>query len=193
MKKIVSALLLSGLFLAPVFAEKVAIVDLEKVKEGYGKATDSAKTLASSFEGAKAQLDSMVQKLKKLHDDAEATNRASEDPMLSEAARSQKKSEAKVKIEAFLKEQQAIRQFEQEAGASFRKRAEEVDREILKEVRDQTAVVAKKKSIDVVLPKGMVLFSGESIDISADVIKLLNESYGANPVNPGAPIVETKK
>src|SRR6478609_2292868 len=114
MKKSLLALLLSGLALAPAFAEKVAVVDLEIIKQQYSKALDNAKNLGAAFEGAKAQMGSMVEKLKKLQSEAEALQKASADPMLSDVARTQKKAEFEAKAQEFLKAQQEARNFEQQ-------------------------------------------------------------------------------
>jgi outer membrane protein len=189
MKKSLALLLLTGLSISPAFAEKVAVVDLEVIKQQYAKAIDNAKGLGSAFEGAKAQMGSMVEKLKKLQSEAEAANKDAENPTLNEAARTTKKADAKAKIEEFLKAQQEARTFEQQAGGSFQQRAQQLDRDILADVRAKSEVVAKEKSIDIVVPKGLVLYSADAIDISADVVKLLNAAYAANPVNPSEPVV----
>jgi Skp family chaperone for outer membrane proteins len=187
MKKSLVALLLSGLALTPAFAEKVAVVDLEIIKQQYNKALDNAKGLGSAFEGAKAQMASMVEKLKKLQSEAEAAKKDADNPTLNDAARTQKKAEFEAKAQEFLKFQQETQQFERSAGSSFQQRAQQLDRDILTDVRAKTEVVAKEKSIDVVVPKGLALYSVDTIDISADVVKLLNAAYAANPVNPTAP------
>lgn len=189
MKKSLVALLLAGLTLTPAFAEKVATVDLDVIKLQYAKAVDNAKGLGTAFEGAKAQMASMVEKLKKLQSEAEAANKDAENPTLNDAARTQKKADAKTKIEEFLKAQQEARTFEQQAGGSFQQRAQQLDRDILADVRAKTEVVAKEKGIDIVIPKGLALYAVETTDISAEVVKLLNEAYAANPVNPTAPVV----
>jgi Skp family chaperone for outer membrane proteins len=188
MKKSIVALLLSGLALSPAFAEKVAVVDLEVIKQQYTKAVDNAKGLGSAFEGAKAQMASMVEKLKKLQSEAEAVKKDAENPTLNDAARTQKKAEFEAKAQEFLKFQQETQQFERSAGSSFQQRAQQLDRDILTDVRAKTEVVAKEKGVDIVVPKGMALFSADAIDISADVVKLLNAAYAANPVNPTAPV-----
>ena len=46
--------ILSGLVIAPAFADKAGIVDLDVVKQKYAKALDSAKTLNGALEDAKA-------------------------------------------------------------------------------------------------------------------------------------------
>lgn len=188
MKKSLLALILSGLALSPAFAEKVAVVDLETIKQQYNKALDNAKGLGAAFESAKAQMGSMVEKLKKLQSEAEAAKKDAENPVLSETARTQKKAEFEAKAQEFLKAQQEARNFEQQAGGTFQKRAQELDRDILNEVKAKTEIVAKEKGVDVVVPKGLVLYSVGTIDISADVVKLLNAAYAANPVNPSAPV-----
>lgn len=188
MKKSLLALILSGLALSPAFAEKVAVVDLEVIKQQYTKAVDNAKGLGSAFESAKAQMGSMVEKLKKLQGEAEAAKKDAENPVLSETARTQKKAEFEAKAQEFLKAQQEARNFEQQAGSSFQQRAQQLDRDILNDVKVKTEVVAKEKGIDIVVPKGLALYAADTIDISAEVVKLLNAAHAANPVNPSAPV-----
>lgn len=167
-------------------ATTVAVVDLEVIKNEYNKAKDRDAELKKALENAKSEIQSREEALKKLQSEAEYADKASKDPMIKEESRPAKQAEAKAKIEEFLKQQNAYRQYQQQAGQYFQGKAQLVDREIMGEVKAKAELIAKERKIDLVLPKGATLAADASLDISADVVKKLNESYAANPVNPAS-------
>ena len=61
-----------------------------------------------------------------------------------------------------------VEQFQQQAGGIFQQRAQQVDHDIIADVRTKAAAIAKEKGLDLVLPKGVVLYSTDALDISED-------------------------
>lgn len=169
-------------------AANIGVVDLEVIKNDYAKAKDNDKNLKAALDNAKTEMGARIEKLNKIKSEAEAADKAANDPMIKEEAKASKKADAKIKIEDFLKEQNSVRQFDQQTAAYFQQRAQQVDREIMADVKAKSEIVAKERKLDVVLPKGLLLSSEPALDISADVVKKLNEAYAANPVNPSAPV-----
>ena len=188
MKNTLIALALATAATSSAFAAKVATVDLEVIKQKYNKAIDGVKVLGKDFEGAKAEMNTKVEKLKKLQGEAEAANKGAEDPVLSETARADKKKEAQAKIQEFLKAQQETRQYEQQVQVMFQQRGGNLDREIIADVRAKSEVVAKEKGYELVIPKAAALYASDTLDISNDVVAKLNAAYAANPVNTAAPV-----
>lgn len=182
-------LLATTLALAAITANAttIAVVDLEVIKNEYAKAKAMDAQLKQALDNTRAEMQGREEKLKKLQSEAEYADKAARDPMIKEEARPAKQAEAKAKIEEFLKEQNTARQFGQQAGQYFQTRAQQVDRDIMTEVKAKSEVIAKERKIDIVLPKNIVLAADATLDISAEVVKRLNESYAANPVNPAAP------
>lgn len=189
MKTSLLSLVLATLAMSPAFAQqKVGVVDFLVIKQKYAKAQDNEKRLGSAVEGVKADLAARGEKLKKLQSEAESANKDAENPTLAEAARTAKKTEAKQKIEEFLKSRDEAMRVDQQAGMSLRQRAQQFEAEIIKEVSEQSQAVAKEKGLDLVLAKGGTLYSAPALDISEDVVQRLNKAYAANPVNPETPV-----
>lgn len=186
MKKSLLALSVLVFVATSASAASIGVVDLEVIKNEYVKAKDNDKNLKAAFENAKAEMQSRVEKLKKLQAEAELADKAAKDPMIKDDARAGKQAEAKQKAEEFFKEQGAARQFEQQTGQYFQQRAQQVDREIMIDVKTQSEAVAKERKIDLIVPKGLVLTSDASLDVSAAVVKRLNEAHAANQLNPTA-------
>ena len=189
MKTPLLALALSALALTPAFAQqKVGIVDFQVIKQKYAKAVENEKRLTKDVEGVKADLAARGEKLNKLKAEAEAANKDVENPTLAETARAAKKTEATQKIQEFLKSRDEAMRVDQQAGTIIRQRAQQFEMEIVKEVSEQAAAVAKEKGLDLVLAKGATLYSADSLDISQVVVDRLNSAHAANPVNPVAPL-----
>ncbi len=189
MKTPLLALALSALSLTPAFAQqKVGIVDFQVIKQKYAKAVENEKRLTKDVEGVKADLAARGEKLNKLKAEAEAANKDVENPTLAETARAAKKTEATQKIQEFLKSRDEAMRVDQQAGTLIRQRAQQFEMEIVKEVSEQAAAVAKEKGLDLVLAKGATLYSADSLDISQVVVDRLNSAHAANPVNPVAPL-----
>ena len=189
MKTPLLALALSALALTPAFAQqKVGIVDFQVIKQKYAKAVENEKRLTKDVEGVKADLAARGEKLNKLKAEAEAANKDVENPTLAETARAAKKTEATQKIQEFLKSRDEAMRVDQQAGTLIRQRAQQFEMEIVKEVSEQAAAVAKEKGLDLVLAKGATLYSADSLDISQVVVDRLNSAHAANPVNPVAPL-----
>ena len=189
MKTPLLALALSALALTPAFAQqKVGIVDFQVIKQKYAKAVENEKRLTKDVEGVKADLAARGEKLNKLKAEAEAANKDVENPTLAETARAAKNTEATQKIQEFLKSRDEAMRVDQQAGTLIRQRAQQFEMEIVKEVSEQAAAVAKEKGLDLVLAKGATLYSADSLDISQVVVDRLNSAHAANPVNPVAPL-----
>ena len=189
MKTPLLALALSALALTPAFAQqKVGIVDFQVIKQKYAKAVENEKRLTKDVEGVKADLAARGEKLNKLKAEAEAANKDVENPTLAETAPAAKKTEATQKIQEFLKSRDEAMRVDQQAGTLIRQRAQQFEMEIVKEVSEQAAAVAKEKGLDLVLAKGATLYSADSLDISQVVVDRLNSAHAANPVNPVAPL-----
>lgn len=189
MKTPLLALALSALALTPAFAQqKVGIVDFQVIKQKYAKAVENEKRLTKDVEGVKADLAARGEKLNTLKAEADAANKDVENPTLAETARAAKKTEATQKIQEFLKSRDEAMRVDQQAGTLIRQRAQQFEMEIVKEVSEQAAAVAKEKGLDLVLAKGATLYSADSLDISQVVVDRLNSAHAANPVNPVAPL-----
>ena len=189
MKTPLLSLALSALALTPAFAQqKVGIVDFQVIKQKYAKAVENEKRLTKDVEGVKADLAARGEKLNKLKAEADAANKDVENPTLAETARAAKKTEATQKIQEFLKSRDEAMRVDQQAGTLIRQRAQQFEMEIVKEVSEQAAAVAKEKGLDLVLAKGATLYSADSLDISQVVVDRLNSAHAANPVNPVAPL-----
>lgn len=172
----------------PAFAEKIGVVDVDAVRQKYNKAVENNAKIQASVTEARKVIADKTAELDKLRIDAEAVAKDVENPTLNDAARAAKKSELQTKGQAFVKAREQLAGLQQQMASGIQQRGMQFEQELVREVRDTAAVVAKEKGLDLVLPAAATLYSSASLDVTADVTKKLNEAYAANPVTPSAPV-----
>lgn len=189
MKKIFLVAALAASVAAPAaFAAKIGVVDAEQIRLHYTKAVSNDKVIKDAVADADKELAPKAAAVEKLRTDAQSVAKDIENPTLNDAARAAKRSELQTKGQEF---QAAFEQFNgqrQRIAAALQQRKQQFDKEIVDDVRKQSAAVAKEKGLDLVLPQAVTLYASDTVDVTQEVLKKLNEADAANPVTPGAPI-----
>ncbi len=191
--KILSAFLL--LAAAPVFAAapNVGVVDVAEVMAKYNKAIETKAGIDKSVQSSRDAVAEREKELQTLRADLESTVKRSQDPILNEAGKRSLQSEAQVKQGAFQQRQNEYVQFVQSAQGTIQQRVQEMERQVVSDIRAQAEKIAKDKGLQLVVPKAVTFFVDGSLDITGDVIKALNDGYkSAAPAPAPAPAPAAK-
>ena len=191
--KILSAFLL--LAAAPAFAAapNVGVVDVAEVMAKYNKAIETKAGIDKSVQSSRDAVAEREKELQALRADLESTVKRSQDPILNEAGKRSLQSEAQVKQGAFQQRQNEYVQFVQSAQGTIQQRVQEMERQVVADIRAQAEKIAKDKGLQLVVPKAVTFFVGGSLDITGDVIKALNDGYkSAAPAPAPAPAPAAK-
>ncbi len=191
--KILSAFLL--LAVAPAFAAapNVGVVDVAEVMAKYNKAIETKAGIDKSVQSSRDAVAEREKELQTLRADLESTVKRSQDPILNEAGKRSLQSEAQVKQGAFQQRQNEYVQFVQSVQGTIQQRVQEMERQVVADIRTQSEKIAKDKGLQLIVPKAVTFFVDGSLDITGDVIKALNDGYkSAAPAPAPAPAPAAK-
>lgn len=188
MKTLTACMLLA---VAPAFAAapNVGVVDVAEVMSKYNKAIETKAGIDKSVQTSREAVAEREKELQSLRSDLESTVKRSQDPILNEAGKRSLQSEAQIKQGALQQRQNEYVQFVQSAQGTIQQRVQEMERQVVADVRAQAEKISKDKGLQLVLPKAVTFFNDASLDITADVIKALNDAYksAAPAPAPAAP------
>ncbi len=138
---------------------KMGYVDLAKVFDEYKKTKDSEKNLEEKGKGKEAERKKMVDELRKLKD---------EQALLSEKAKAEKQTIIDSKIKD-------LQDFDRKTRDDLLKERNDMLGGILKDIEKVVTDYAKETGYDIVLNSRMLLYGGESYDLTAEILKRLNK------------------
>jgi outer membrane protein len=202
-------LLLVCLFLlAPVSlasAElKIAVVDLSKAFDQYYKTKDAQALLKQKQDGYQKEIQDLINDYERMGQEAQTLDKAANDPTLSTAARQDKATALNAKKQDLVNLQNKIQEMKVERTREIQEELIRRHKEIVDEISAVITTYSGPQGFDLVIDKSsasaasgvsIVLYnSGKLIDITADIIGLLNKSAPAGgtaapaATTPAAPI-----
>jgi Skp family chaperone for outer membrane proteins len=161
---------------------RMAVVDGSRVLRDYYKTEMADAHIQQQLEDFSAERDKLLQEHKKLKQAFEGLRTESQNKMLSEEARDKKREQAEAKLAEVIEAEDAIR----EKAATRKKQIEgegrKIHGELAKAIKDAVKACAAKNGYTLVLESGgllanglePVLYAEPKMDITADVVKLLN-------------------
>ena len=187
------------LVLAPVSMAsadlKIAVVDLSKAFDTYYKTKDAQAKLKEKQDGYQKEIQDLINDYQRMGGEAEALDKAQNDPTLSSAARKDKSEALTAKKQDLVNLGNKIQEMKVERTREiqdelFRRHKEIVD-EITKVITDYSGpqgydLVIDKSSASAASGVSLVLYnSSKLIDITAEITTLLNKTApapaGASP------------
>jgi len=188
---------MKSFFLALVFTSAtlhaavpgIGVVDAEEVMKKYGKAVAIQGDIQKSQVAAQAAINERGKEVEGMYAELQAIEKRGQSPLLSEAGKKSVQAEFQSKSEVFQQRRAELQKFIQEANATIQQRQAEMTKTIGAEVRTEVEKISKAKSLQIVLPKGVSLYSDASLDITDEVVKVLNAGYkpAEVPAAPAAP------
>ncbi|MFM8904610.1 MAG: OmpH family outer membrane protein, partial [Verrucomicrobiota bacterium] len=157
--KTLSALIL--LAAAPVVAAapNVGVVDVAEVMAKYNRAIETKAGIDKSVASTREAVAEREKELQSLRADLESTVKRSQDPILNEAGKRSLQSEAQIKQGALQQRQNEYVQFVQSAQGTIQQRVQEMERQVVADVRAQSEKIGKDKGLQLVLPKAVTFHS----------------------------------
>ena len=141
--------------------QKIGYVDLARVFDEYQKTKDFDKTLEAKGSSKQGERDKMVADVKKMRDEAE---------LLSAKAKDDKQAAIDEKIKS-------LQEFDRQTRDALRKERDTMVQEILKEIEVVIQDYGKSQAYSFIFNDRVLVYKGEGSDLTAQVIKALNDSY----------------
>jgi len=164
---------------------KVGFVDLDKVFNDFYKtklADAQLKDQADQFTSDRKQI---VERLKKLREEFNATREAAQNTALSEEVRNQKRDEAEEKLVALREEESKLRQFDEQRRKQLDDQGRRMRNRIVQEIRSTISDYAREKGFSAVLDSSgesmngvaLVLYMDDAVDITGEILQILNKGH----------------
>ena len=140
---------------------RIAVVNLDEVFKEYERTKASDTKLGAASNSKQVEREHLVSEIKSLRDELVLLNEES-------------RAERQQTIEQKLRE---LRSFDEQVKESLRKQRDESVKEILKDIEATVTSYAKEHDFDLVLNERAVLYEVEAVDITKDVLEILNGRY----------------
>ena len=167
MKKVmvlaIAVMFVAGMFFSASSASakeyKLGYVDLAKVFDEYKKTKDSEKNLEAKGKAKEADRAKMIDELRKLKD---------EQALLSEKAKAEKQTVIDNNIKS-------LQDFDKKTRDELVKERNDMLALILKDIEKIVTEYSKANGYDFILNSRMLLYGGESYDLTAEILSRLNK------------------
>ena len=161
-------------------AQKIVIIDTQRVitESIIGKAAKN---------NLEVEIKKGQAKVAALKADFDKTVKDANNPMLNESGKKAAVGEAQAKQQNLQQRFNEYQQFVQQAQASIQARAGELEKAVLADVKTAAEKVAKEKGLQLILPKAVAFVADDSLNVTADIVKELNDSYKSAAPAPAAP------
>lgn len=182
MKKTVFALALAAVLATAGGAAaqmKIATADLDRVFSAHPKVVAAEAGLKASEKEIKADLEKLLEQGNALEEEIQKLRNAASSPMLSEAARIQKRSEAEEKVTTLQELQLRIRRTQETRMKQLRDQLMKTRQGIVDEMMAVVKEYAEEEGFDLVLDKSgltmnavpLVVWSSAESDITEELIR----------------------
>lgn len=149
----------------PPTIQKIGLVNLGRVFKEYEVTKGSEQELERISTAKQQEREKKVSQIRDLRDEL---------ALLNEQAREERRQT----IEERLRE---LAGFDQSVRESLRERRDEALQKILDEIEKVVTVYAKEKGFDLILSDRAVLYGAEPMDVTNEIIAILNRSSGKKP------------
>lgn len=144
--------------------KKVGVMDLSKVFDNYQRTKDYDAVLEAKTKDYEKARNEKIDKIKDLQNKMALL-----------------KDNEKEAVTADLEKMRTeLTSFDQTQQVDLRKQRDEKIREILLEVEKVTSDFAKKEKYDVIFNDRVLVYGAEGLDVSSEVLTILNTSYNAS-------------
>ena len=194
----VSSVALAFTALAQVPAGRIVTVDLNKVFTDYYKTPIASGKIKDTAESFNKELNEMVDNYKKEIEELNKLREEQDKPEYTAEVREQKRKAVSEKLAETQKIQRDLEEYRTSHGKILQEQQLRMRQTILKEIQDVIDKEARDAGYQLVLDKSgttanavpTILFSQDSLDITDDLIKVLNKNQ---PKSTEAPKPTEKK
>ncbi|MBU4312335.1 MAG: OmpH family outer membrane protein [Candidatus Omnitrophica bacterium] len=157
---LISMFLFSGLAFAQSDT-KIGYVDLSRAFDEYQKTKDFDKELEKTGDIKQGQREKLVKEIRNMRDELE---------LMNDSARKKKEGDIEAKI-------RLLQEFDQDAKAELTKERDDMVRDILKEMNGVIQEYGKGHGYSIIVNDRVLLYGSDALDLTDEVIKILNEGY----------------
>lgn len=192
----VAALIFGSLSFSPAAhaqgSMKIGTLDMKQVFDSYYKTKEAEAKINEARGQAKKELDERLEIFNKAQADARKLNEEANKPELTEKAKGEKAKVLNEKLQALGTLQREIQEFQQTRERQLSEQSVRSRNSLLEEINSVVATKIKSAGYDLVLDKsgqslnavGLVVFSKDSMDFTADVVAEINATKGKSTEKP---------
>lgn len=177
--KSLSTLLLFAASAVMAAPTSVGVVDVAAVMTKYNKAIEIKAGIDKSLEASRSAVNDRAKEIDALKADFDSVVKRANDPILNESGKKSLQAEANVKREELQKRLNEFQQFAQNAQGQIQQRANQLEQNVISDIRTETDKIAKEKNLQLIIPKAIAFSSDSSLDVTEQVIANLNANYKA--------------
>lgn len=190
------AFVLGSLALSPAAqaqgSMKIGTLDMKLVFDSYYKTKEAEAKINEARTQAKKELDERLETFNKAQADARKLNEEANKPELTEKAKAEKSKSLNEKLQALGTLQREIQEFQQTRERQLSEQSVRSRNTLLEEINTVVATKIKAAGYDLVLDKsgqslnavGVVVFSKDTMDFTADVVSEINAAKAKAPEKP---------
>ncbi len=198
MKRILSTLLLAASVAALVPAQaqtKVAVVDLQKVFDGYWRTKQAAVQLKERQTDFEKERSGLIEEFKKSSEEFRQANEAVNDPAVSAEERERRRKEAEKQLQEVREQENSIRNFDQTSRQVLEEQRGRMRESVLRDIRSALDEKAKVGGFGLVfdlaattLNQTPVIMYNTLAGTDADLTEVLLKQLNANAPDDGAKV-----
>lgn len=166
---------------------KVGTIDMKLVFDSYSKTKEAEGKINEAREQAKKELDERLGIFNKAQEEARKLNEEANKPELTEKAKADKSKVLNEKIQALGTLQREIQEFQQTRERQLSEQSVRSRNSLLEEINKVIGDKVKGAGYDLVIDKsgqslnavGVLVYSKESFDFTAEIIAEINKDKGA--------------
>jgi outer membrane protein len=171
---------------------KIGTLDMKQVFDSYYKTKEAEAKINEARTQAKKELDERLETFNKAQADARKLNDEANKPELTEKAKAEKAKSLNEKLQALGTLQREIQEFQQTRERQLSEQSVRSRNTLLEEINAVVATKIKSAGYDLVLDKsgqslnavGVVVFSKDAMDFTADVVAEINAAKAKAPEKP---------
>lgn len=185
MKRLFTALSLTFvLMLSTVHAEdQIAFVDLQEVFKQFYKTQLAQDQIRQQADDIKMERDEIEEEVKMMKEEIEVLREESRDEMRTDEVRQNKRDQLEEKLVELQKKEQDMNDFEKLRREQMEQQNTRMTKKLFDEIHEQIIQYAKAKGFSAVVDRSaqsrigteMVLYTSPKVDITADILAVLNE------------------
>jgi Skp family chaperone for outer membrane proteins len=174
---------------------KVGTIDMKLVFDSYSKTKEAEGKINEAREQAKKELDDRLGVFNKAQEEARKLNDEANKPELAEKAKAEKAKILNEKIQALGTLQREIQEFQQTRERQLSEQSVRSRNTLLEDINKVITDKVKAAGYDLVIDKsgqslnavGVLVYSKDSLDFTADIIAEINKGAGKEAAKPAQP------
>jgi len=159
------------------FGQKIAVVDVQKVFDGYQKVIDAKLRFEKSAEIAAEEIDIFKDELRNIIKEIREMEEKLKNPNIDSSSL---KGNYQEKLRKLKEKEKDLVDYQKRTSETFRQRNLNLKTEALSDIRAEIAKISSSGKIDLVLNSAQinlaVMFASDKLDITENVILALNSS-----------------